>query len=315
MLIYIIAIPAIVYVLMLIGAKFPVSERVSGGATYKEMLGEFGMIGAGIAMFLILKAVGVDVRFFGFDRLHRACDFSCRLWSLLPVARSTADDFPVLDHDAAGDNRVGHRRCDLGHHGRTDDCCWLQLVVGVDLHLSDHDGFAILCWSCGQGADTAGLARNLCHFGDCWSVLPVVYADVRNDFCCRNVVRYRQDLFLADDVGCGRRAVSQGGALTLNAIAGIGMLTVGIVGGPLIGNMQENSAKVALEAKKPGVYESVSSEDKYILGQYTAVNAGKVAALPEAEKEEVETIVKNAKQSALANVAIFRRLCSLATFS
>ncbi len=97
----------------------------------------------------------------------------------------------------------------------------------------------------------------------------------------------------------------KGGALTLNAIAGIGMLTVGIVGGPLIGNMQENSAKLALDAKKPGIYQSVSSEDKYILGKYTAVNASKVAALPEAEKEEVETIVKNAKQSALANVAIF----------
>ncbi len=63
LLIYIIAIPAIVYMLMLIAAKFPVSERVSGGATYKEMLGEFGMIGAGIAMFLILKQLALTFDF------------------------------------------------------------------------------------------------------------------------------------------------------------------------------------------------------------------------------------------------------------
>ena len=48
-LIYIIAIPAVVYLLMLLPAKFPVNERVSSGATYKEMLAEFGAIGAAIA--------------------------------------------------------------------------------------------------------------------------------------------------------------------------------------------------------------------------------------------------------------------------
>ena len=42
LLIYIIAIPAVVYLLMLIGAKFPVNERVSAGAAYKEMLAAVG---------------------------------------------------------------------------------------------------------------------------------------------------------------------------------------------------------------------------------------------------------------------------------
>ena len=43
-LIVIIAIPAIVFLVMLIKAKFPVNERVAAGATYREMLGEFGAI-------------------------------------------------------------------------------------------------------------------------------------------------------------------------------------------------------------------------------------------------------------------------------
>jgi len=60
LLIYIIAIPAVVYLVMLIGAKFPVNERVSAGASYKEMLGEFGAIGAAIAAFLIFKEVGAQ---------------------------------------------------------------------------------------------------------------------------------------------------------------------------------------------------------------------------------------------------------------
>ncbi len=97
----------------------------------------------------------------------------------------------------------------------------------------------------------------------------------------------------------------KGGAVTLNAIAGIGMLTVGIIGGPLIGKMQEDSAKVALNDAKPGVYETIKKEDKYFLGDYTAVDDSKVAAMPAEEAGEIREIVKSGKQSALANVTIF----------
>ena len=94
----------------------------------------------------------------------------------------------------------------------------------------------------------------------------------------------------------------KGGALTLNAIAGIGMLTVGIIGGPLIGKMQEDSAKNALE---PATYEKISKEDSYILGKYTAVDANKVSELGEEAAKETNEKIKVAKQGALANVTIF----------
>ena len=45
-LIYLIAIPAVVFLVMLIKANFPVNERVAAGTSYKEMLAEFGAIGA-----------------------------------------------------------------------------------------------------------------------------------------------------------------------------------------------------------------------------------------------------------------------------
>ena len=40
-----IAVPTVVYFLMLIGVKFPESERVSAGVSYKDMLSEFGILG------------------------------------------------------------------------------------------------------------------------------------------------------------------------------------------------------------------------------------------------------------------------------
>ena len=48
-----IAIPAVVYLLMLLPCKFPVSERVASGVSYKEMLSEFGVLGAAIVGFLV----------------------------------------------------------------------------------------------------------------------------------------------------------------------------------------------------------------------------------------------------------------------
>jgi hypothetical protein len=94
----------------------------------------------------------------------------------------------------------------------------------------------------------------------------------------------------------------KGGALTLNAIAGIGMLTVGILGQPLIGEMQEDSARKAFEAAE---YEKISKKSSYLLGEYTAIDGDKVKALGEEKANEINTKVKVAKQGALANITVF----------
>ena len=58
-LIYLIAGPAIIYLVMLMNKEFPQNERVSSGVSYKEMLAEFGVIGAAIAGYLIFKQLGM----------------------------------------------------------------------------------------------------------------------------------------------------------------------------------------------------------------------------------------------------------------
>jgi hypothetical protein len=97
----------------------------------------------------------------------------------------------------------------------------------------------------------------------------------------------------------------KGGALTMNAIAGIGMLTVGILGGPLIGNMQEGSVQTSIEKELPGTYSRISRGGTYFLGAYKAVDEAKVKELPAEQAEKVGTIAKHAKQGALAKVTVF----------
>ena len=97
----------------------------------------------------------------------------------------------------------------------------------------------------------------------------------------------------------------KGGALTLNAIAGIGMLTVGILGGPFIGYLQESSVTSAIEAEMPAVFEQVTAESDYLLGQYTALNAEALLLLDAEVQAEAAEISERETQGALAKMAIF----------
>jgi hypothetical protein len=305
MLIYIIAIPAFVYMLMLIAAKFPVSERVSGGATYKEMLGEFGMIGAGIAMFLILKQLSLT---FSFPDMYVYVGLAVSVIAYGVYCQSLGRPLmiflclimmPLATTELGTDGAItGIMEEPMKLAGYNP--LWVLIYTSaIMMVLRFFAGPVVNALTpLGLLATCATLAIVGLY---CLSMTQTFFTI----FAAATLYGVAKTYFWPTTLGVVAEQFPKGGALTLNAIAGIGMLTVGIVGGPLIGNMQENSAKNALEAKKPGVYESVSSEDKYILGKYTAVNADKVAALPEQEKEEVETIVKNAKQSALATVAIF----------
>ena len=47
----------------------------------------------------------------------------------------------------------------------------------------------------------------------------------------------------------------RGGALTLNAMGGIGMLAVGILGAPFLGYLQESTTTQQLRATNPALYE------------------------------------------------------------
>ena len=78
-----------------------------------------------------------------------------------------------------------------------------------------------------------------------------------------------------------------------------------IVGGALIGAMQEDSARVALQQEQPGVYETISKRDTYLLGSYQAIDGGKLAALPAEKKAEVEAVATPAKQDALSKMTVF----------
>ena len=63
------------------------------------------------------------------------------------------------------------------------------------------------------------------------------------------------------------------------------------------------------EATSAETYKAISNDSTYFLGDYTAVDAGKIGDLPKEEQAKVQESIQTGKQGSLASVAIFRFLC------
>ncbi|MDA7924977.1 hypothetical protein N9B60_06210, partial [Mariniblastus sp.] len=108
----------------------------------------------------------------------------------------------------------------------------------------------------------------------------------------------------------------RGGALTLNAISGIGMLAVGTLGFPYIGALQADKEIQAVKPLVESVQEDQILTDKkiYEIIPYQVLDKAKVTELvvneaPEAEQAklqaEIDKASKGSGQKALASMTIF----------
>ena len=95
----------------------------------------------------------------------------------------------------------------------------------------------------------------------------------------------------------------QGGALTLGAVGGIGMLSAGLLGGPGIGYKQDHYAAEFLQEEHPAVYQEYVSDSTYgflVFPEIAGLDGSKVGALMEtdpaalsaAETQEREILVE-----------------------
>ena len=92
----------------------------------------------------------------------------------------------------------------------------------------------------------------------------------------------------------------RGGAITIGAIGGVGMLSAGLLGGPGIGYKQDYFASNDLKQKAPAVYDEYKSPSKnrfLFFPEIQGLDGTKVAAVrakPADQRDEKETQVHNA---------------------
>lgn len=319
----IIAVPAVVFFLMLMPLKFPVNERVASGVTYRQMLAEFGFAGAAIVSFLltlqfieaipavpawlfITLGVAAVVGFGAYTRsLGNPFVFFMAL-IMMPLATTEIGTDGWITGIMEGVFEDLHPGWVLVYTSVI--MMTLRFFAGPIVHTLSPIGLLIIS----AVLAIAGLATLSFTAGVMIFAAATLYA-------------FGKTFFWPTMLGIVSEQSPRGGALTLNALGGIGMLAVGVLGFPFIGALQANKAVSAVESNAqitqavPAILadeELTVTEQRsayYGLVPYEAIDDAKVTAalapLPEPERTEIADEIKSTRgksaQGALANMTIF----------
>jgi len=324
-----IAVPAVVYFVMLIGCEFPVQERVSSGVTYQEMLSEFGILGALIVGFLITLQL---TDFFATGQKLTVTELSI----FIGIGAAIVAAFGIYTRSLGRFLMfflvlimIPLATTEIGTDG------WITGIMEKIAEGNFHPGWVlvytsvimmILRFFAGpivhslQPLPLLALSALLAIIG----LYTLSFTTGTMIFVAATLYGFGKTFFWPTMLGVVSEQTPKGGALTLNAISGIGMLAVGTLGFPYIGTLQADKAIQAVTSDEklakeiPGLVKNkelavVENKSIYEIIDYKSISDAKVKklvkALPEEERTKVvkdlETTIGNSKQGALANMAIF----------
>ena len=303
-----ILIPVITYIIMLIPRAFPPSERVSAGVTYREMLAEAGAISALVVAFMMVSELA---RVFGWGDglkwgLIAAMTIGYGVWSrsagkplfivmilvMIPLA------ITELGTDSWITELLTPAMTDLGVNAgwvlvyAMTIVMVLRLFAGPIVHRFSPLGLLAI--------SALVAVVGLWLLSDASSAIAIVIA--------ATVYSFGKAFFWPTSLGVVAEQSPKGGAITLNVVAGIGMLGAGVIGGPLIGQVLDRqmvNGVAAYDAKNnTALVETLKTDRTGIFGAYTAIDPSKRAALGGDEKAAVDAADRESKHDALRTIAI-----------
>lgn len=320
--------PAIVFFLMLLPLRFPEQERVASGVSYREMLAELGVLGAAIAMFLITLQLGAtfpaetyNISPYLFPGIGVALVVAFGLYTrslgnpllfflallMIPLATTElgTDSWieEIMKGVAAGKFNPG-----LVLVYTSAIMMVLRFFAGPIVHKISPIGLLIVSSILAIGGlYTLSMAEGLMVFA------------------AATLYGVGKTFFWPTMLGVVAEQTPKGGALTLNALGGIGMLAVGTLGTVYIGALQDKERVNAVAASTeiaelaPELYSGdgqlTAQKEGQLFGafSYPAIDEDKlnetIQSYPEAKQEEVEAAITEvgeaSKQGALADMTIF----------
>jgi len=325
----IIIVPTLVYFAILIKQRFPPNERVAAGVSYKEMLQEFGIGGAALVSFLIVLQLNdffqpgpedyvMKYGFIGIGILMVAI-FG---WYVKTLGRPillflSFIIMPLATTELGTDSWIQSIMQGIASD-KGFDAGWvlvytslimlvLRLFAGSILHkVSPLMLLTISCVLAIFGLYTLSFATG-------WYI-----------FLAATLYGLGKTFFWPTTLGVVAEQTPRGGALTLNAVSGIGMLTVGMLGAPIIGAFQSNSQIKELQSSRElvqlapaslltdgKIYLPLEEETIYSIIDYQIINVNELdEALSVADNKNkttslIEELKSKGTQRALAKVIVF----------
>ena len=318
-------VPTCIYGAMLIKAKFPASERVLAGVSYRDMLRELGIIGFFVVILLITKEImnifaNLGWAFVGWND-----------WSMLGVALLITIGvliplgfylkswgrglfivlillmFPLATTELATDAWIKELMTPVMERNFHIDGGWVLVYSALIM--------MILRFNTGPIVKRIGPVGILVASALCAAIGLFFIGNVTGLWIILAATFYAvgQTFFWPTTLGIVADRFPKGGALTLNSITAIGMLGVGILGTPLLGLLQDNHIDEQLYKQNQPVHEQVITMEKQsIYGIYKALDPIKLDDLEEQDRSLITTIREDAKRHALTVIAVvpfFMAIC------
>jgi hypothetical protein len=297
---------------MLLPRQFPPSERVAAGVTYREMLAEAGAISALVVAFMMISELSrvfawgdgikwalIAVMTIGYGVWSRSLGrplFIVMILVMIPLA------ITELGTDSWITELLTPAMTDLGLNAG-----WvLVYAMAIVLVLRLFAGPLVHRFSpLGLLAISALIAvAGLWLLSSAASAVAIVVA--------ATVYSFGKAFFWPTSLGVVAEQSPKGGAITMNVVAGIGMLGAGVIGGPLIGQVLDRQmvhGVATYDAQhSTQLVETLKTERVGILGEYVAIDPSKRATLAGDEKAAVDAADRESKHEALRTIAFLPML-------
>jgi MFS family permease len=285
-------VPVGIYGLMMLGQHFPKSEASQQGVSYRNMLRELGMLGGAIICLLL----GL---FFRSD-LKLSPAVSVALAAGLWLAFSYVTGFhlgPIL----LGVMLVTHALVgyvELGTDswiGKITGAIMSSKQLGLMLFVYTSSLMFALRFFAGPIVERTSPLGLLCFSGILGATGLTLLGNANSVWFC---------VLAATVYACGKTflwptmlAVTseqfpKGGAITIGAVGGVGMLSAGLLGGPGIGFEQDYYATQSLKAKDPAVYDryKAPAPNEFLAFQTVGLDGAKVGVLEDNGKEAIRAL-------------------------
>ncbi len=278
--------PVVVYGFVMSRCKFPVNERVASGGSYRGMLQEFGILASIIVVGLIVRQL-CDV-FGEFESMKFLGDWKLQLGIGAALVAAYGAYVRALGRPMLFFLMlimIPLATTEIGTDG------WITSLMEPEMKAIGHHAGWVLVYTSAIMLVLRFFAGPIVHRFSPLGLLAISAVLAATGLVCLSqttgmmifaaatLYGFGKTFFWPTMLGVVSEQCPKGGALTLNAVGGVGMLAVGVLGFPFIGLLQVNAVSADLKNSNPDLFKQVTEEKDGILGKYAAVNDKKVDSL------------------------------------
>ena len=295
-------VPVVLYGLMMLGQRFPKSEASRSGVSYRDMLGELGLLGMAVICGLLSLFFKNDL-------------------GLSPLVAGGMAAAILVAFGAATGFRLGHFllafllivQAMVGYVELGTDS-WISKITGT-IMASKANGLLLFVYTSAlmfilrffagpivERISPLGLLATSAAFGAAGLTL---LGNAEGALMCvvaATVYGIGKTFLWPTMLAVVSEQFPKGGAITIGAAGGVGMLAAGLLGGPGIGFLQDQNASENLRQANAAVFDRYKApkENEFLWLKTVGLDGSKVGVLEDGGKEAQRALELLQKEQAKA---------------